>query len=93
MGERKRKALACQRDVLALDTFGGRIHVEWDPNAAATPLGQLPFFIEFLKVTELLLFYGFLTLAVGLGVGYSLHLYRRHERQRESSPGRVLPPE
>src|SRR5512132_1147207 len=32
------------------DTFGGRVHVEWDSSAAATPLGQLPFFIEFLKL-------------------------------------------
>ena len=31
-----------------VDTFAGRIHVEWDPDAAVTPLGQLPF-IEFLK--------------------------------------------
>lgn len=54
MGERKRKALACRRDVVALDTFGGRIHVEWDPSAAVTPLGKLPFFIEFLKVSGLL---------------------------------------
>src|SRR5512132_1403867 len=35
---------------LCADTFGGRVHVEWDPTAAATPLGQLPFFIEFLKL-------------------------------------------
>ena len=35
---------------LYADTFGGRVHVEWDPTAAATPLGQLPFFIEFLKL-------------------------------------------
>src|SRR5512144_1253739 len=35
---------------LCADTFGGRVHVEWDPGAAATPLGQLPFFIEFLKL-------------------------------------------
>jgi hypothetical protein len=28
-------------------TFGGRVHVEWDPQAPVTPLGQLPFFIEF----------------------------------------------
>jgi hypothetical protein len=40
--------------VIALDTFGGRIHVEWDPSAAVTPLGPLPFFIEFLKVSGLL---------------------------------------
>src|SRR5215470_8175508 len=31
------------------DTFAGRIHVEWDGGAAVTPLGQLPFFIEYLK--------------------------------------------
>ena len=30
------------------------MHVEWDPTAAATPLGQLPFFIEFLKLGGLL---------------------------------------
>ena len=32
-----------------VDTYAGRIDVEWDPDAAVTPLGQLPFFIEFLK--------------------------------------------
>lgn len=51
MGEATRKALAGQTGAIALDTFGGRIHVEWDPAAAVTPLGQLPFFIEFLKVS------------------------------------------
>src|SRR4051812_26828324 len=35
---------------LSVDTYGGKIHVEWDPQAAVTPLGQLPFFIEFLKL-------------------------------------------
>ena len=34
---------------LAVDTFGGRVHVEWDPEAAVTPLGQLAFFVDFLK--------------------------------------------
>ena len=38
---------------LPVETYGGRIHVEWDPQAAVTPLGQLPFFIEFLKTSEL----------------------------------------
>ncbi|HXJ76149.1 MAG TPA: transposase, partial [Candidatus Dormibacteraeota bacterium] len=32
-----------------VDTYAGRIDVEWDPHAAVTPLGQLPFFIEYLK--------------------------------------------
>src|SRR6266850_4426114 len=31
------------------DTFGGRVHVEWDNGGLVTPLGQLPFFIEYLK--------------------------------------------
>ncbi|AWP24135.1 hypothetical protein C4901_13055 [Acidiferrobacter sp. SPIII_3] len=34
-----------------MDTFGDRIHVQWNPKAAVTPLGQLPFFIDFLKVS------------------------------------------
>lgn len=32
-----------------LDSFSGPVHVEWDTEAALTPLGQLPFFIDFLK--------------------------------------------
>jgi hypothetical protein len=35
---------------VAVDTFGGRVHVEWDPAAPVTPLGQLPFFIEYLRL-------------------------------------------
>src|SRR4029077_5130956 len=31
------------------DTVAGRVHVEWDRGGAVTPLGQLPFFIEYLK--------------------------------------------
>ena len=53
MGEAKRKALRRVSQPIGLDTFGGRVHVEWDPRAAVTPLGQLPFFIEFLKVSGL----------------------------------------
>ena len=36
-----------------VETYGGRVHVEWDPHAAVTPLGQLPFFIDFLKTAEM----------------------------------------
>ena len=32
-----------------LDSFFGPVRVEWDREAAMTPLGQLPFFIDFLK--------------------------------------------
>ena len=30
-------------------TFAGRVHVEWDSGGHVMPLGQLPFFIEYLK--------------------------------------------
>ena len=32
------------------DTFAGRVHMEWEAGerAAVTPLGQLPYFVEFL---------------------------------------------
>jgi len=36
-----------------VDSFCGLVHVEWDHEAAMTPLGQLPFFIHFLKVSGL----------------------------------------
>ena len=31
------------------DTFAGRVHVEWDGGGQMTGLGQLPFFIDYLK--------------------------------------------
>jgi len=33
---------------IAVDTVGRRFHVEWDPQAPVTPLGQLVFFCQFL---------------------------------------------
>jgi hypothetical protein len=42
-----------QLAALAVDTFDGKVHVEWDPTAAVTPIGQLPFFIQYLKVNGL----------------------------------------
>ena len=36
-----------------LDTFAGPVRIEWDRSATMTPLGQLPYFIEFLKVAGL----------------------------------------
>jgi hypothetical protein len=40
-------------EALAVDTPGGRAHVEWDPHAPLTPLGQLVFFAQFLKTADL----------------------------------------
>ena len=38
-------------DHLLLDTCGGRVRVEWDPQAPVTPLGQLVFFTQFLETS------------------------------------------
>jgi Transposase DDE domain group 1 len=35
------------------DTFQGIVHLEWDPQAPVTPLGQLPFFVDFLNTSGL----------------------------------------
>jgi len=40
-------------EAVIADTYAGRVHVEWDPTAAVTPLGQLAFFTEFLKQSGL----------------------------------------
>ncbi len=35
-------------EAVAVDTVGRRFHVEWEPQAPVTPLGQLVFFCQFL---------------------------------------------
>ena len=42
-----------QEAATSLDTFAGKIHVKWMPGAAVSSLGQMPFFIEFLKASGL----------------------------------------
>lgn len=49
----KKENLPAKKVSFPVDTFGGRVHVEWDPQASVTPLGQLPFFIQFLKLGDL----------------------------------------
>jgi len=53
-GERKTDSV-CLPKTIEVETYGGKIHVEWDPQAAVTPLGQIPFFIDFLKTADLFL--------------------------------------
>jgi len=38
---------------VAVETIGRRVHVEWDPLAPVTPLGQLVFFCQFLATSGL----------------------------------------
>lgn len=52
-GEKQNGKLDRISNMVAVDTFGGRVHIDWDHNTSLTPMGQLAFFIEFLKRTEL----------------------------------------
>ena len=42
-----------QKRGTSLDTFAGKIHVKWAPEATVSSLGLMPFFIEFLKTSGL----------------------------------------
>jgi hypothetical protein len=53
LGEENIRTETTSNDPVTVDTYDGKIHVEWDPSAAVTPMGQLPFFIEYLKVGDL----------------------------------------
>lgn len=56
MGEAKRRAkqaITKYIEPMIVDTPGGRIHVQWDKDANATPNGQLAFFAEFLHAAGL----------------------------------------
>ena len=49
-GEEQKTSNDSDNHQIEVDTYAGKVFVEWDSNAAVTPLAQLPFFIEFLKV-------------------------------------------
>lgn len=44
------KALQASEAAQAIDTLGGRLQVRWDDEASATPMGQLAYFSEYLKL-------------------------------------------
>ena len=52
-GEGQMAGDAQPEGTISLDTFGGKIHIKWAPEAAVSSLGMLPFFIEFLKTSGL----------------------------------------
>jgi len=54
-GERKNADNLPALDSIPVDTSGGRVHVKWDSQTSLTPLGQLAFFIEFLKTGGIIL--------------------------------------
>jgi len=52
-GENPKRQIEQAMDKVAVDTYGGRVQINWDHETPVTPMGQLAFFIEFLKRTEL----------------------------------------
>ena len=48
-GEQTELSQQGQPTSIDVDTFEGKIQVEWEPGASVTPMGQLAFFIQFLK--------------------------------------------
>ena len=56
MGEAKRRsqtAMAAITQAVGVETRNGRLQVRWDGGCAATPFGQMAFFLEFLHLTGL----------------------------------------
>jgi len=66
---------------VAIDTYAGRVHIDWDADAAVTPLGQMGFFIAYLKSAGL--FDGW----VG---GCPLHDTSPNAPKRRDVPGTLL---
>jgi hypothetical protein len=52
-GEPETGEMQAPETVLSLDTFAGKVQFRWAPDAAVSSLGQMVFFIEFLKTSEL----------------------------------------
>jgi hypothetical protein len=49
-GEKEQGSKSTKNELLEVETYDGKVFVEWDHQASVTPLAQLPFFIEFLKL-------------------------------------------
>ncbi len=52
-GEPKKNLFNHEIGALVTHSFEGKLHIEWDPDAQVTFLGQLPIFIQFLKLGHL----------------------------------------
>ncbi len=56
MGESRLEPVGAQERIAScagVQTVGGRVQVRWESESAATPMGQLAYFIEFLTLTGL----------------------------------------
>lgn len=56
MGEAKRRAhtgLLVRPQTIRVEALNGPLQVRWDSESAATPFGQMAFFLEFIHLTGL----------------------------------------
>ena len=53
LGARSTEVPARLEESVPVDSFPGTVEVRWAPEVAVTPLGQLPFFVDFLKQADL----------------------------------------
>ena len=56
MGEAKNRtqtAMSVITQAVGVEVPNGRLQVHWDGQSAATPFGQMAFFLEFLHLTDL----------------------------------------
>lgn len=53
MGELMRRPLEEEKETIPVDTYVGRVYVEWDTQAEVTPFGPMPFMVDFLKSADL----------------------------------------
>lgn len=53
LGESQLTVASASETALLADTYRGRVHIEWDSDAPVTPMGQLAFFVDFLKTADL----------------------------------------
>lgn len=51
-GEKNLVKESSKNEQISVETFDGKVFIEWDPEASVTPLALLPFFIEFLKLGD-----------------------------------------
>ena len=52
-GPARGETVVGRRAVRTVETYGGPVRLCWDPDAAVTAFGQMPYFIEFLKTAGL----------------------------------------
>jgi hypothetical protein len=52
-GEQQKEQIEPWKTGVSLDTFAGKVQFRWAPEAEVSSLGQMPFFIEFLKTSGL----------------------------------------